>query len=101
MHYNQTKRTGSYGTPIYSYHGLVMPALEAAARSLAVELRPVAVRTADEIDTAFAAMTDAGAEAILVLISSVSYTNTPCPSTTPAARARGKLCPFRSWFLGL
>jgi hypothetical protein len=35
---------------------MVMTALEAAARSLAVELGPVSVGTADEIDTAFAAM---------------------------------------------
>jgi putative ABC transport system substrate-binding protein len=69
------RRVAVLWDPIYSYHGLVMPALEAAARTLAVELRPVAVRTANEIDTAFAAMTDAGAEAMLVLISSVSYTN--------------------------
>jgi putative ABC transport system substrate-binding protein len=52
-----------------------MPALEAAARSLAVELRPVRVRTADEFDTAFAAMIDAGAEAVMLLNSAVSFNN--------------------------
>jgi putative tryptophan/tyrosine transport system substrate-binding protein len=59
------------------YDGLVMPAVEAAARSLAVELRPVAFRTADELDTSFAAMTDAGAEAVLALPSSMSVNNGP------------------------
>jgi putative ABC transport system substrate-binding protein len=52
-----------------------MPALEAAAQSLTVELRPVRVRTADEFDTAFAAMIDAGAEAVLVMGSSITFNN--------------------------
>jgi putative tryptophan/tyrosine transport system substrate-binding protein len=54
-----------------------MPPLEAAARSLAIELRPMTVRTADEFDTAFVAMIDGGAEAVLVLPSSVSVNNGP------------------------
>ena len=55
--------------------GLAMPALEAAARSLAVELRPVPATTADEFNAAFVAMIDAGAEAVLLTSSSVGFNN--------------------------
>jgi hypothetical protein len=48
------RRVGVLSDPMY--RGSIIPALEAAARSLAVELRPVPVRTADEFDTAFMAM---------------------------------------------
>jgi putative ABC transport system substrate-binding protein len=71
-----------------------MPALEAAARSLMVELRPVHVRTADELDTAFAAMIDAGAEAVLALSSSVSFNN----RVRLAALALGHHLPSMSGF---
>jgi putative ABC transport system substrate-binding protein len=71
------RRIGLLSDPMYD--GWAMPALEAAARSLAVELRPVRVRTADEFDTAFAAIIDAGAEAVLVptssIASAIAYTN--------------------------
>jgi putative ABC transport system substrate-binding protein len=46
-----------------TYDSWAMPALEAEARKLAIELRPGHIRTADEFDAAFAAMIDAGAEA--------------------------------------
>jgi putative tryptophan/tyrosine transport system substrate-binding protein len=55
--------------------GLAMPALEAAARSLAVELRPVPVTSADEFNAAFGAMIAAGAEAVLVATSSIAFNN--------------------------
>jgi putative ABC transport system substrate-binding protein len=54
---------------------LAIPALEAAARGLAVELRPLLVKTADQLDTAFVAMIDAGAEAVLVPTSSIAFNN--------------------------
>jgi putative tryptophan/tyrosine transport system substrate-binding protein len=69
------RRVAVLWDPTSPDHKLPMTAVDAAARRLAVELRPVPVRTADEFAIAFAAMTDAGAEAILVLTSSVSYAN--------------------------
>ena len=69
------RRVGVLWDPLDSQAGPAMPALEAAARSLTVELRPVRIRTDDELDIAFAAMIDAGAEAVLVLGSSVSFNN--------------------------
>jgi putative ABC transport system substrate-binding protein len=67
------RRVGVLSDP--TYHGLAIPALEAAARGLAVELRPLLVKTADQLDTAFVAMIDAGAEAVLVLNSSITFSN--------------------------
>jgi putative tryptophan/tyrosine transport system substrate-binding protein len=67
------RRVGVLSDP--TYHGLAIPALEAAARGLAVELRPLLVKTADQLDTAFVAMIDAGAEAVLVLNSSITFAN--------------------------
>ena len=61
--------------PTYPQHKLAMPAVEGAARNLAVELRPVSAGTAEEFDAAFEAMSNAGAQAVLVLASSVSYGN--------------------------
>jgi putative ABC transport system substrate-binding protein len=61
--------------PTLPVHKTTMRAVEAAARNLALELRPLPVRTAVELDTAFAAMTNAGAEAVLALGSSVMYSN--------------------------
>jgi putative tryptophan/tyrosine transport system substrate-binding protein len=69
------RRVAVLWDPLDSQHAPAMPALEAAARSLTVELRPVRVRTDDELDTAFAAMIDAGAKAVLVLSSSISFNN--------------------------
>jgi putative ABC transport system substrate-binding protein len=69
------RRIGVLWDPLDSQTSSAMPALEAAARSLTVELRPVHVRAADELDTAFAAMIDAGAQAVLALGSSVSFNN--------------------------
>jgi putative tryptophan/tyrosine transport system substrate-binding protein len=61
--------------PTYTQHKLAMPAVEAAARNLGVELRPVSVSIADEFDAAFEAMSNTGAKAVLVLTSSVYYSN--------------------------
>jgi putative ABC transport system substrate-binding protein len=57
------------------YESWATPALVAAARSLAVELRPVLVKTADQLDAAFAAMIDAGVEAVLLVYSPVGFNN--------------------------
>jgi putative ABC transport system substrate-binding protein len=67
------RRIGVLSDP--TYDSWAMPAIEPAARKLAVELRPVPIRTADEFDAAFAAMIDAGAEAVLLLYSPVGFNN--------------------------
>jgi hypothetical protein len=53
--------------PIYSQHEVGHAGSRSGGGSSAVELRPVSVGTAAEIDTAFAAMIDAGVEAVFVL----------------------------------
>jgi putative ABC transport system substrate-binding protein len=50
--------------PSYESH---MPHLTVAARALGLHLHVVEVRRADELDSAFAAMTQAGADALIVL----------------------------------
>jgi putative tryptophan/tyrosine transport system substrate-binding protein len=67
------RRIGVLSDPIFN--SLTMPALEAAARSLAVELRPVTVTTADQFNTAFVAIVDMGAEAVLVVSFPISFNN--------------------------
>jgi putative tryptophan/tyrosine transport system substrate-binding protein len=69
------RQIGVLWDPLDSQQASAMPALEMAARSLTVALRSVHLRTVDELDTAFAAMIDAGAEAVVALVSSVSFNN--------------------------
>jgi putative tryptophan/tyrosine transport system substrate-binding protein len=66
------RRIGLLWDPMYD--SWAMPPLEAAARKLVVELRPMPIRIADEFDTAFAEMIDAGVEAVLI-IGSISFNN--------------------------
>ena len=47
-------------------HVLVLKEMEVAARSLRVQLQPLGVRTPDEFDSAFSAMTRARADALIV-----------------------------------
>jgi putative tryptophan/tyrosine transport system substrate-binding protein len=68
----RVRRIGVISDP---FDRLAMAALEAAARSLAVELRPVPVTIAEEFSTAFAAMIDAGAEAVLLLNGAGTFNN--------------------------
>jgi putative tryptophan/tyrosine transport system substrate-binding protein len=51
----------------HPYSGSVMHNLTEAARVLGLQLHLVEVRSVDELDTAFAAMTRAGADAVLVI----------------------------------
>jgi putative ABC transport system substrate-binding protein len=69
----RARRIAVLWDPTFSPHKEAITAVEAAARNLAVELRPVPVRTADEIDAAFAAIVDTGADALLALPSSMTY----------------------------
>ena len=54
-------------------HPLVLKALEEAGRTLPVQQQPVAVRTAAELEGAFAAMARARAQAVLVLIGPIFF----------------------------
>ena len=51
----------------HPYYASVMDNLTGAARALGLHLHVVEVRRVDELDTAFAAMTRAGADAVLVI----------------------------------
>lgn len=53
--------------PESSSHTLLLKEIEAAARSLKIQLQPVRARTPDELDTAFSAMARARADAVIVL----------------------------------
>ena len=50
-----------------SIHGALLHNLTVAAQALGLHLHVVEVRRADELDTAFAAMTRAGADALIVM----------------------------------
>ena len=55
------------------WHLLALKGAEAAARSLTVQLQTVGVRTPEELDNAFAAMTKERAEAVLVLADPMTF----------------------------
>jgi putative ABC transport system substrate-binding protein len=61
--------------PGYPTHAHAVPAIETTARNLAVELRWMPAGTLDELEAAFAAIGDTGAQAVWILGSSVSYSN--------------------------
>jgi ABC-type uncharacterized transport system substrate-binding protein len=61
------KRIAVLGNPETPSHAPALKAVEEAARTLRVQLQPVGVRTAAELEGAFAAMARARAQAVLVL----------------------------------
>ncbi len=61
------KRIAVLGNPDAPSHTPALKALEEAGRTLRVQLQPVGVRTAAELEGAFAAMARARAQAVLVL----------------------------------
>jgi len=61
------KRIAVLGNPDAPSHNPALKALEEAGRTLRVQLQPVGVRTAGELEGAFAAMARARAQAVLVL----------------------------------
>jgi putative ABC transport system substrate-binding protein len=63
----QSTRIAVLTNPAQSLHGYWMHHLTVAARALGLHLDVVEVRRADELDAAFAAMTQAGADALVVL----------------------------------
>ena len=63
----QSTRVAALVDPAHPYYESVMHNLTVAARALGLHLHIVEVRRADELDTAFAAMTRAGADAVIVL----------------------------------
>jgi putative ABC transport system substrate-binding protein len=63
----QSTRIAVLANPAHPRYESAMNNLTVAARALGLHLHVVEVRRADELDTAFAAMTRAGADAIIVL----------------------------------
>jgi putative ABC transport system substrate-binding protein len=63
----QSTRVAALVNPAHPYYESVMHNLTVAARALGLHLHVVEVRRADELDTAFTAMTQAGAEAVIVV----------------------------------
>jgi putative tryptophan/tyrosine transport system substrate-binding protein len=63
----QRARLAVLANPTSSYYASWMHNLAVAARALGLHLQVVEVRRADTLDTAFAAMVRAGAEALIVL----------------------------------
>jgi putative ABC transport system substrate-binding protein len=63
----QSTRVAALVNPAHPYYESAMHNLTVAARALGLHLHVVEVRRTDELDTAFAAMTRAGADAVIVL----------------------------------
>jgi putative ABC transport system substrate-binding protein len=64
---SQSTRIAVLANPAHARHESVMHNLAVAARALGLQLHVVEVRRADELDTAFAAITRAGADAVIVV----------------------------------
>ena len=77
----QSTRIAVLANPAFPAHESLMNNLTGAARALALQLHVVEVRRADELDTAFVAMTRAGADALFV--SPDSPPSTGCPRCMP------------------
>jgi len=63
----QSARIAVLTNPAHPLHGFWMHHLSVAARGLGLDLHVAEVRRVDELDATFAAMTDAGADALIVL----------------------------------
>ncbi len=63
----QSTRIAALANPAFPAYESAMHNLTGAARALGLHLHVVEVRRADELDTAFAAMTGAGADAVIVI----------------------------------
>jgi putative ABC transport system substrate-binding protein len=67
----QSTRIAVLANPAYPAYESVMHNLTGAARALGLHLHVVEVRRAEELEDAFAAMTRAGADAVLVIVDAV------------------------------
>jgi putative ABC transport system substrate-binding protein len=67
------KRIAVLWSPHAPSHAPALKAVEEAARTLRVQLQPVGVRTAAELEGAFAAMARARAQAVLVLAAPIFF----------------------------
>ena len=63
----QSTRIAVLGNPAFAPYETWLHSLTAAARALSLHLHVVELRRADELDSAFAAITSAGADALIVL----------------------------------
>jgi putative ABC transport system substrate-binding protein len=73
----QSTRIAVLANPDNTSHASEIHNLTGAARALGLHLHVVEVRRADELDTAFAAMTHAGADALIVLSDAILLSNLP------------------------
>jgi putative ABC transport system substrate-binding protein len=71
----QSRRIAVLANPAYPAYTSALHNLTGAARVLGLHLHVVEVRRVDELDTAFAAMTQAGADAVIVLEDAVLLTS--------------------------
>ena len=71
----QSTRIAVLANPAFPAYASVLHNLTGAARVLGLHLHVVEVRRVDELDTAFAAMTQAGADAVIVLEDAVLLTS--------------------------
>ena len=63
----QSVRIAVLTNPTHELHGLWMHNLTVATRTLGLQLHVAELRSPEELDSAFAAMTQAGADALVVL----------------------------------
>jgi putative tryptophan/tyrosine transport system substrate-binding protein len=71
----QSTRIAVLANPTFPAYESRMHNLTGAARALGLQLHVVEVRSADELDTAFAAMTRAGVDAVIVMMDAVLLNN--------------------------
>jgi putative ABC transport system substrate-binding protein len=69
----ESSRVAVLVRPENSSHALVLKEIEAAARSLKVQLQPVRARTPDDLDTAFSAMARLRVDALIVLADPIFF----------------------------
>jgi len=81
--------------PAFPLHGVWMNDLTVAARALGLQLHVAELRSADELDSAFAAMTQAGADALIVLTDPVLLN--PLHGRTVDLAAKHRLPAIYSW----
>jgi putative tryptophan/tyrosine transport system substrate-binding protein len=73
----QSARIAVLGNPAFAPYETWLHSLTAAARALALHLHVVELHRTDELDSAFAAITSAGADALIVLSDPALMDNLP------------------------
>jgi putative ABC transport system substrate-binding protein len=92
----QSTRVGVLANPAFPAYASTLANLTVAARALGVHLHVVEVRRADELDTAFAAMTHAGVDAVIALEDAVLL-NGPRGQVVADLAAKSRLPVMYAW----